>query len=241
MEKSVEKIGLINLLTLFLVGGGAGWMAYYSGSLTVLIGVVFIAMGLLVGCVNYFQMRLHVREWNEHLEMEELKRDSAKSALFGTDTELYPARRAREQFEKFFIPAFTSILAIGQGITAWYLWNKIDELENLALDKALLTMALLGVLGLLLFFVGRYAAGLSRIARQRLLQASASYLMLGSVLCLIATLVECVAWFGYPGTDRIVAKILIAFLGIVAIETILGLIMEIYRPRQKGQEGRVLY
>ena len=112
MEKSVEKIGLINLLTLFLVGGGAGWMAYYSGSLTVLIGVVFIAMGLLVGCVNYFQMRLHVREWNEHLEMEELKRDSAKSALFGTDTELYPARRAREQFEKFFIPAFTSILAI---------------------------------------------------------------------------------------------------------------------------------
>jgi len=241
MEKSVEKIGLINLLTLFFVGGGAGWMAFYSGSLTVLIGVVFIAMGLLVGCVNYFQMRLYVREWNEHLEMEELKRDSAKSALFGTDTELYPARRAREQFEKFFIPAFTSILAIGQGIAAWYLWSKIDEMERLAVDKALLTMALLGVLGLLLFIVGRYAAGLSRIARQRLLQASASYLMLGSVLCLIATSVECVAWFGYPGTDRIVAKILIAFLGVVAVETILGLIMEIYRPRQKGQEGRVLY
>jgi hypothetical protein len=53
--------------------------------------------------------------------------------------------------------------------------------------------------------------------------------------------VEAFTWFGYPGTDKIVAQILIIFLAVVSIETILGLVMEIYRPRQRGQMGRVLY
>lgn len=241
MEKSVERIGLINLATLFLVGGCFGWMAVYSGSLTVLVGGVFVAMGFVVGCVNYFQMRLSVREWNERLEVGELKRSAGESALFSTDTELYPARRAREQFEKYFVPAFATLLAVTQGIMAWYLWRKIPELGPIIPGNSLLVMALLGVTGLLLFIVGRYAAGLSRISHQRILQAGASYLMLGSVLALFSTLVEAFTWFGYPGTDKIVAQILIIFLAVVSIETILGLVMEIYRPRQRGQMGRVLY
>ncbi len=241
MEKSVERIGLINLATLLLVGGCFSWMAVYSGSLTVLVGGVFVAMGFVVGCVNYFQMRLSVREWNERLEVGELKRNAGDSALFSTDTELYPARRAREQFEKYFVPAFATILAVTQGIVAWYLWRKLPELGPIIPGNSLLVMALLGVTGLLLFIVGRYAAGLSRISHQRILQAGASYLMLGSVLALFSTLVEAFTWFGYPGTDKIVAQILIIFLAVVSIETILGLVMEIYRPRQRGQMGRVLY
>lgn len=241
MEKSVERIGLINLATLLLVGGCFSWMAVYSGSLTVLVGGVFVAMGFVVGCVNYFQMRLGVREWNERLEVSELKRNAGDSALFSTDTELYPARRAREQFEKYFVPAFATILAVTQGIVAWYLWRKLPELGPIIPGNSLLVMALLGVTGLLLFIVGRYAAGLSRISHQRILQAGASYLMLGSVLALFSTLVEAFTWFGYPGTDKIVAQILIIFLAVVSIETILGLVMEIYRPRQRGQMGRVLY
>lgn len=242
MEKSVEKIGLINLITLLLVGCCATWMAYYSGSQTVLISVVFIIMGFIVGCVNYFQMRLGVREWNERLEVEELKRNADNSALFGTDTELYPARRAREQFEKYFVPIFTCLLAVSQGIAAWFLWRIIDKATTPPVTgRALLTMALLGVIGLLLFIVGRYAAGLSKITHHRLLQAGASYLMMGSVLCLFCTAVEAAVWFDYSGTDKIVARVLTIFLAIVAIETILSLVMEIYRPRTRGLEGRVLY
>jgi hypothetical protein len=52
MEKSVERIGLINLATLLLVGGCFWLDAVYSGSLTVLVGGVFVAMGFVVGCVN---------------------------------------------------------------------------------------------------------------------------------------------------------------------------------------------
>jgi len=191
--------------------------------------------------VNYFQMRLGAREWNERLEVGELKRDAGKSALFGTDAELYPARRAREQFEKYFVPAFATLLAITQGVMALYLWRKFDDLGPINSDNSLLVMALLGVAGLVLFIVGRYAAGLSRISHQRILQAGASYLMLGSVLALFGSLVELFAWFGYSGMDAIVAKLLVVFLAIVAIETILGLVMEIYRPRQRGQMGRILY
>jgi len=241
MEKNVSKIGLINLLTLLFTGGCVTWMAFYSGSTTVFVSIAFITMGLIVGCVSCFQMRLESREWNEHLEVEGLKRDSENSTLFSTDTELYPARRAREQFDKYFVPLFTIILTVAQGTTAWFLWKWIDTADKLAPEKALLTIALLGVTGLLLFVIGRYSAGLSRIANQRLLQASASYLMLGSVLCMVGAIVHALIWLGYPFLDKIIGKILIVFLAVVALETLLSLIMEIYRPRVRGTGGRVLY
>ena len=95
MEKSIEKIGLVNLITLLVIAPTTFGIAFYSASTTIFICGIFILMGLIVGCVNYFQMRLDTREWNERLEVEELKRVSDKSALFSTDTELYPDSHLR--------------------------------------------------------------------------------------------------------------------------------------------------
>ena len=242
MEKSIEKIGLVNLITLLVIAPTTFGIAFYSASTTIFICGIFILMGLIVGCVNYFQMRLDTREWNERLEVEELKRVSDKSALFSTDTELYPARRAKEQFEKFFVPAFTIVLALSQGITAWYFWTKSQDIIGpVNPERALLTMALMGVIGLFLFIIGRYSTGLSNLANRRLLQASAGYLMLSSVLCFVSAIIEAILWFGYEQIDIITAKTLLFFLLVIAIETMLGLVMEIYRPRQQGKNGRVLY
>ena len=46
---------------------------------------------------------------------------------------------------------------------------------------------------------------------------------------------------GYPKMDFYVARILSGLLGLVALETLINLILEIYRPRVKGKVARPLY
>ncbi len=46
---------------------------------------------------------------------------------------------------------------------------------------------------------------------------------------------------GFPRVDFIVARVLCVVAGLIALETLLGLILEIYRVRVKGREDRLLY
>jgi membrane protease subunit HflK len=48
-------------------------------------------------------------------------------------------------------------------------------------------------------------------------------------------------WSGFAKIDLIIAKVLCGVVVLIAVETLLGLIMEIYRVRVKGSETRVLY
>ena len=55
------------------------------------------------------------REKNERLEYDELTKSPSASALFNKDeVSGLPARRSREQFEKFVIPGFTIALLLGE-------------------------------------------------------------------------------------------------------------------------------
>src|SRR2546421_11529180 len=114
MGKNLQKNGFINLLVLLLVGISGFAVARSSNSLAGQICLVFIGIGLLVTVVSWFQMRLEERERVERLELEELSKGHAQSALFeARDAELFPAQRSREQFERFFIPIFTAGFFLG--------------------------------------------------------------------------------------------------------------------------------
>ena len=75
-----------------------------------------MGLGILVAAVSWFQMRLEDRERLEKLELEELAKTHGGAALFeAKDAEVFPAQRSREQFERFFVPAFTVMLFLLQG------------------------------------------------------------------------------------------------------------------------------
>ena len=48
-------------------------------------------------------------------------------------------------------------------------------------------------------------------------------------------------WAGFPKADFYVARVLCGLLGLVALETLVQLVLEIYRPRVKGKVERPLY
>ena len=115
MERNAQKYTLINLLTLVAAAISGYAVARYSHAVSGAVSVVFMVLGVLVSAVSWFQTRLEERERLEKLEFDELTRTAASSALFTTgETEVFPAQRSREQFERFFVPGFTVLLLLLQ-------------------------------------------------------------------------------------------------------------------------------
>jgi regulator of protease activity HflC (stomatin/prohibitin superfamily) len=241
MEQNVRRTGVVNWVTLLLITAMAAGLARMAGSATGMVGVAFLAMGVLVTLVSYVQMRLEERERLEQLEFDELKKAKGDSSLFAEAVDTFPAKRSREQYERFVVPAFTVLLFLLQGGAALGLWRWLDGVGPPRLERTTLTMALFAIFFLILFLLGKYSANLARLDRLQLLRPGAGYLLLGAGICLLVAVAEGSALVGFPRVDLYLARLLAILLGLTAVETLAGLVLEIYRPRVKGRAGRLLY
>lgn len=242
MERSIQKIGVVNWTLLLVVGAISAAVARYAGTATGTVGVAFVGLGFLVAVVSYFQMRLEDRERLEKLEYDELKKARSSATLFqeaGADT--FPARRSREQFEKYLVPLFTTVLFLLQSGAAWWFWKWLGKSAPPRLDHAPIAMALYALFALILFLLGKYSSGLARFDGQRLLRPGAGYLVLGAFISFLAAATEAADFFGFARIDWYVAYGLCVVLGLTAVETLVAIVFEAYRPRVKGQEARLLY
>src|ERR1043165_6257299 len=107
MERNIQKSGLINLFVLLFVAAAGFAVARSANSLSGQVAAGFMALGVVIALVSWFQMRLEEQERLEKLEFDELARTGGSSSLFKTDdTETFPATRSRDQFERFFVPRF---------------------------------------------------------------------------------------------------------------------------------------
>lgn len=242
MERNVSKNGLLNWLSLLGAGVAVAFLSKTAGSATGEVGVAFFAIGFLVSLVSWFQMRLEIREETERLEMEELAKSRSGTGLFegsGDDTLL--AKKARQQFDKWAVPAFTFLLLILEAGGVWYFYNEITKLDPPVPSQSLFALAMFATSGLILFLLGTYSSKLARYEGHRLLRPGASTTLLGSMICAIAAVTEVLDYLGYAKFDRWVAWILIGVLALVALETLFALIFEVFRPRVKGREVRLVY
>ena len=105
---------------------------------------IFLGLGALVAFVSWFQMRLEENERLEKLELDELAKSKGGSTLFeAKDAEVFPAQRAREQFEKFFVPGFGVLLLLLEAGGAWLLWRWISKATGgIAPDRAMPALSL---------------------------------------------------------------------------------------------------
>jgi membrane protease subunit HflK len=242
MERNTQKNGLINLLILLATGIAAFVVARYSNTLAGQVSVVFLGLGILVAAVSWFQMRLEESERVEKLEFEELSKTHGDSALFESkDAEIFPVQRSREQFERFFLPVFTVILCLIQAGGAYFFWRWLSSNSSQALKQPMAGMFLFFLFALVLFLVGRFSATFARLQAERLLRPSAGYLLLNAILSVVVGLGIIGVVGGFPKTDFYVARGLCVLLAVVAVETLIVLVLEIYRPRVKGKVERPLY
>src|SRR5581483_12493225 len=242
MERNAARNALVNLLVL-LAAGVAGFVASrYARSYSGLVSGVFMALGVLVSAVSWFQMRLLERERLEKLEFDELTKSAASSALFNAnETEVFPARRSREQFERFFIPIFAVILFIVETGGGVWLSMVLQKVTAEAVLQPLVCLGVFGMLFLVLFMLGRFSTNLGRAEEYRLLRPSATWVLLNAYLCLFVLAGIGVTWFGVPKVDWYVGRVEAVLLVLVGVETLVNLTLELYRPRVKGKVERPIY
>jgi regulator of protease activity HflC (stomatin/prohibitin superfamily) len=241
MERNIQRTGVVNLVVLLLVGLAAGAVSRYANLLAGQVATVFLGLGVLVAAVSWFQMRLEERERIERLEFDEVTRGQSSGALFNTqEAEAFPARRAREQFERFLVPGFSVLLFLVEAVAALLLWRWVQQAPATPIGEPLMAMGLTGLFALVLFLIGRYTAGLARIENERLLRPGASYLLLGAYLCALVFADLAAFKAGFPA-DRYVAFALGGVLALLAAEALVTLVLEIYRPRVKGRVEHLLY
>ena len=243
MERSTRKNGLINLVVLLAISIGAFVVARASNSMAGEVSTIFLGIGTLVAAVSWFQMRLEENERLEKMEFDELTRSKGGSTLFETkDTEGFPAQRSREQFERFLVPVFTALVLIAEVIFAYLLWHWFSKEQLLVeLKQPTTLLAFFAAFALGLFIFGKFSATFARLENNRLLRPGAGWVLLGAYLCALVAIGTIGVLTGYPRSDYYVAKILSALLVLVALETLINLILEIYRPRVKGKVARPLY
>src|SRR5438552_2766324 len=171
MERNIKRIGVVNLLLMFVVGLAGFGLARYANAASGQVGSIFLGLGFLVLAVSFFQMRLEETERLERLEFDELTRSKPSSSLFNvSDAEVFPARRAREQFERFFVPAFTVLLLVLQMGGVYLCWRWLKNPAVTALNRPGVPMSLFGLFALTLFLLGKYSAGIARLEGNRLLR-----------------------------------------------------------------------
>jgi regulator of protease activity HflC (stomatin/prohibitin superfamily) len=244
MERTLQRNGLTNLLLLLAVGAAGLSTALFAKSLAGQVAAGFLGLGALVAAVSWFQMRLEDHERLEKLEFDEVTRGGASSgALFNTgQAEAFPARSAREQFEKFFVPGFAILLLAIQGGGAWWLWRWLNKLPAPpTLAQPLVAMAIFGLLALVLFLLGQYSNRLARLENLRLLHPGSTYVLLNAYLLAAVVAALAVAQSGFARADLVLARVFTLLLGLLGVESLLTLLLEIYRPRLKGRAGHLLY
>ncbi|HEX4350726.1 MAG TPA: hypothetical protein VH251_10070, partial [Verrucomicrobiae bacterium] len=242
MERSIQKNGLVNLalaLVIFIAGFA---VTVFAGSLAGQAASVFLGLGVLVTFVSWFQMRLEENERLEKLEMDELARSRGASLFETKDSGSFPASNARTQFETYFVPGFTVLLLLLEAAAAIGLWYWSGKNPVTLKDaNATVALSLFAIFALLLFLFGRFSVTMARLENNRLLRPGASILLAGAYVCALAAVGIAGVEAKHFRADFWMARGLCVLLGLMALETLLTLLLEIYRPRVKGKVARPLY
>ncbi len=243
MERNVQKNGLVNLAAAVVIFLATFAVTSYVNSLAGQACAVFLGLGVLVTFAGWFQMRLEDNERLERLEVEELARARGETTLFAArDAEMFPAQRARAQFERFFVPGLGALLFVLEAGGAWLLWGWTAKTDNAIVpDRAMASLSLFGIFALLLFLLGRFSVTIARLENHRLLRPGASFLLAGAYICFVTALGIAGARAELPKADFCIARALCVLLGLMAVEMLVTLLLEIYRPRVKGKIARPLY
>ena len=169
--------------------------------------------------------------------VEEEKRDATLAATERVSGSVFePAEgdepfsiaQTRQQFERFLVPAIAPVLAIGLGLWTWFLYRQL-QLPAAVTEQRLLAAAFLAGEAFSTYLLSRYLLGL----KQR-----GPGIALG-VVC-IAALLACVATvageMGYATADRLATFVLTGFLALLAVESLINFLAELYRPRRRCEE-----
>ena len=242
-SKRPIHVALVSLILSIIFFGITFFLGRWSGFFAVSAVswlILSVAFTWFVLCLQFYQRSLAEQE---KLDAGQLVRDEKTSAIFQARSEratlLSVSQRRLEIFEKWFIPIFSALIAAYQIGIGLYLLNTVGTAAENGLKQPLLCGICMTAIAFISFLISRYATGMSGQPEWKPLKAGGSSLLGVAVLCFALAVVLALAYlFNFLAPINIIAMAIPALLVVLGAETALNLIMDIYRPRLKGQYSR---
>lgn len=245
-----RRASLFGLVIQVVVFGGLLGLSYAIGSFAMNHLAWYVLGGIPIWGIALLVFRQHELADLEAMDLEELRREKAATgggdAIFDEEGRGFRVAEARLRWmRRWLLPTFGLLNAIYLAGMAFMLWRALlpvndpawPELKNLPL-----AMIVSAVIMVVQFLFSRYASGMGRVGEWQLLRACGSY-MLGNTLATL-TLIVCFGVDLYAGVatwEQVLAYAIPVLMLILAAETVINFVADVYRPRTPGTEPRACF
>ena len=223
--------------------------ALYAQSEAVTAATWYFFAGIPIWVALWGVLLVHRQERAEALEAAELSASDAEAARMFDEAgqQLAIARQRLDAFYKWGLNVVTVFVAfflgIAGGMLLWGHWRQFEagQLQEQPLAEGVtigLLVLLLIVPALVAFLVSRYVAGMTTVREWSILRSGASFLMGNAVVAALLVVASGIAAFGNPIGFTVLALLIPAFMVLLSVEMLLGLLFSIYRPRARGEAVR---
>jgi membrane protease subunit HflK len=243
-SKRPEQVAWASLVLSLVFFSVAFFLGRWSGFFAVsAVGWQILAAALiwLVLAVQFHQRSLAEQE---KLDMSQLAKERSSATIFqkGEQGALFAAAQRRlEVLEKWFIPLFATLIAayeIGIGL---YLLEGLGAAREVRTQQPLVCAVVATAISFVSFLLSRYATGMSAEMRWKPLRAGGSFFLGAALLSFVLAIALALAHFQIFPLLTIVGYVVPVLLIVLGVETALNLVLDVYRPRLRGQYSRAAF
>jgi len=241
-SKRPENIAIVSLVLSVIFFGIAFFLGRWSGIFALSAVSWLILSSALIWLVLSVQFHQRSLAEQEKLDMGQLVKDEKSSTIFQASNEradlFATAQRHLQILEKWFIPIFSTLIAAYEiGLGLYLLKAVIRGIEGEPQQPLLCAIGMTAV-AFMSFLISRYATGMSAQPQWKPLRAGGSILLSIAVLCFAIAISLALSQFKSFVVLNVINWIIPILLVFLGAETALNLILDIYRPRLKGQYSR---
>jgi membrane protease subunit HflK len=241
-SKRAEYVALASLSLSIVFFGVAFFVGRWSGFLAVSAISWLILSAALIWSVLVIQFHQRTLAEQEKLDMSQLAESRQDSKIFqarGEHATVFAvAQRRLDLLEKWFIPIFSVVIAAYQIAIGLYILKTIRAAADIETKQPLVCAICMTAIAFVSFLLSRYATGMSAQTQWKPLRAGGSILLGIAVLCFALAISLAFAHFKIFGGVNAIGYIVPVLFLILGLETSLNIVLDIYRPRLKGQYSR---
>ncbi|MDI6447922.1 SPFH domain-containing protein [Anaerobaca lacustris] len=241
-SKRPEHVAWVSLVLSLIFFGIAFFLGRWSGFFSVSAVAWQILGAALIWLVLAIQFHQRSLAEQERLDMTQLAQDKSGSSLFEGKGEratlLAAAQRRLDLLEKWFLPIFSALIAVYEIALGLYLLRGLTPAVSVPTQQPLVCAILLTVVAFVSFLLSRYATGMSAELAWKPLRAGGSFLLGVAVVCFALALSLAGTHFQFRMPLLVMGYVVPILLIVLGAETALNTVLDIYRPRLKGQYSR---
>jgi regulator of protease activity HflC (stomatin/prohibitin superfamily) len=241
-SKRAEYIARASLILSVVFFGIVFFVGRWSGFFALSAISWLILSAALIWFVLIIQFHQRVLAEQEKLDMGQLAESKQASTIFQAGGEravmFAVAQRRLDLLEKWFIPVFSAIIAAYQVAIGLYLLKAVSAAAEHEAKQPLVCAACMTAVAFVSFIISRYATGMSAQPQWKPLRAGGSIFLGIAILCFALAISLAMAQFKIFVVINVIDFIVPILLLALGAETALNIVLDIYRPRLKGQYAR---